>query len=75
MGRAGCGGERGEQGVLVSAGGLADDEAVVIEPGSEGGERIGLVGDGAGGPVAAVEDDDGGLADIAAEDARGCVGG
>ena len=61
---------RGEQRVLVAAGGLAHQEGGGLDAGEEGVEGVAPVGQRGGAPVAAVEDDDRGFADIAPEQAR-----
>ncbi|RIA78672.1 hypothetical protein C1645_746431, partial [Glomus cerebriforme] len=63
--------QSGQKGVLVTAGGLAHDQAGRVEAGREGGEAVGLVGQGPEAGIAAVEHHDAGLANIAAEEAGG----
>ena len=63
-----------QQSVLVAAGGFADDQASRVEPGDEGVEGLATVFEGGEAIGTAVLNDDGGLADVAADDRRGGSG-
>jgi len=75
MRRAPGGDHRVEQSGFIAAGCLAHDQGSRIEAGGKGGQRIRPIGQAGCLAAGAVEDDDLGLADIAADKAGGNGGG